>query len=49
MRTVVRRAIQCGCNSADEPPRAAFEFLDEDDPTKLDVRTADPVSVLRVA
>ena len=28
----------------DEPPRAAFEFLDEDDPTKLDVRTADPVS-----
>ena len=33
----------------DEPPRAAFEFLDEDDPTKLDVRTADPVSVLVVA
>jgi hypothetical protein len=28
----------------DEPPRAAFEFLDEGDPTKLDVRTSDPVS-----
>jgi hypothetical protein len=28
----------------DEPPRAAFEFLDEDDPTKLDVLTSDSVS-----
>ena len=28
----------------DEPPQASFELLDEDDPTKLDVRTSDAVS-----
>jgi hypothetical protein len=28
----------------DQPPQAAFEFLDERDPTRLDVRTSDPVS-----
>jgi hypothetical protein len=28
----------------DQPPQAAFEFLNESDPTKLDVRTSDAVS-----
>jgi hypothetical protein len=28
----------------DQPPQAAFEFLNESDPTKLDVRTADAIS-----